>query len=118
MTARETPTLISDTVLATLAHPANTFQRENCTTHMLQSLAAELAQWRRAAKDTPDALSLALRSEAIVERLEQARNILRSDTPDFETTLHDACETILRHSTFAEERAAAQDILAQIKRAA
>lgn len=118
MISSSTPPTVSDTILAELAHPANHLQRENCTTHMLQSLAAELREWRRAAQQRPFALSLALRSEAIADRLETARDTLRCPDPVHQNALRTACETILRYTADTTERSAASEVLSQLTEAA
>lgn len=84
----------------------------------LPDIAAELLAWRRAARNRPFALSLALRSDAIAARLDDARRTIRAPDPIFPRDLRDACETLVRHSSNPFERQAASEVLAQIKEVA
>ncbi|WP_320178101.1 hypothetical protein [Roseovarius pacificus] len=84
----------------------------------LGDICDELLRWRKAARTRPSALALALRSEAIATRLENARRTIRAPGPLDQATLRAACETLLRHSTDPAERTAATEVLAQMQEAA
>ncbi|TDE34151.1 hypothetical protein [Antarcticimicrobium sediminis] len=123
--ATEDEPLVSDNLLAQLADPDFDAQRGefDAQTRALLAVAlpeicSELLGWRQTASNRPFALALALRSEAIEARLDQARHDIRAPEPVHPNTLTAACETLLRHSTDAAERSAAADVLAQIRRAA
>ncbi|MFV0383668.1 hypothetical protein [Paracoccus sp. (in: a-proteobacteria)] len=83
----------------------------------LPEICRELLLWRQTARDRPFAMAMALRSEGIAMRLDEARETIRQPDPDH-VALADACATLLRHSTHAAERNAAADVLAQMQRAA
>lgn len=121
----EVQPLVSDGLLAELANPDAQAQRGeyDAVTRALLSaalpeMASELLRWREAARYYPDALSLALRSEAIACRIDTARRTIRAPDPVPAAAMRDACETLIRHSRHADERAAARDVLAQMREAA
>ena len=125
MRATEDQPLVSDDLLTQLANPDFDAQRGEFDAETRALLAAalpeicrELLGWRQTARNRPFALALALRSEAIEARVDQARRDIRAPEPIHPHTLTAACETLLRHSTDATERAAAADVLAQMRRAA
>lgn len=125
MRATEDQPLVSNDLLAQLAQPDD---QQLCGDYddetrallaaALPEMARELLRWREAAAQRPFALVLALRSEAIEQRLTEARSAIRAPGPIQPRALTAACETLLRHSTNAAERAAASDVLAQMQRAA
>lgn len=84
----------------------------------LPQICTELLRWRNAAKNRPFALALALRSEAIEARVDDARSVIRAPGPIAHKDLTVACQTLLRHSKYAAERNAAADVLKQIGQAA
>lgn len=117
--------LVSNDLLAELANPDFDAQRgefDAVTRAMLATalpeICSELLRWRQAAANRPFALALALRSEAIEARLTDARRAIRAPDPICPRALTAACETLLRHSTDAAERAAASHMLAQMQEAA
>ena len=125
MRATEEQPLISDGLLAEFANPDFNAQRGefDASTRALLAIALpeicnELLSWRQTAAQQPLALALALRSEAIASRVANARCTIRAPNPIPSDILTDACETLLRHSTDAAERAAASDVLAQLQQAA
>jgi len=125
MLAPQHPPLVSDALLAELAEPDYDQQRGEYSAETrallasaLPEICAELLECRRAVRDRPFALSLALRSEAITARLNNARVTIRAPGPILPGILRDACETLIRHSSDAFERQAATDVLAQIREVA
>lgn len=125
MRKTEVQPLISDDLLTELANPDDARQRGDFDTETrallamaLPEMARELLRWRQTAANRPFALALALRSEAIENNLAEARRTIRAPDPIPAGHLRAACETLLRHSTDAAERAAASDVLAQLKEAA
>lgn len=121
----ETEPLVSDSLLVDLANPdfaaqCGDFDSQTCAmlAVALPEMARELLRWRRTAQGRRPALSLALQWEAIDARLKDARRTIRSPGPISAPDLTAACETLLRHSTDAAERAAASDVLAQMQEAA
>ncbi|MFW2541509.1 hypothetical protein ACN2XU_02625 [Primorskyibacter sp. 2E107] len=58
---------------------------------------------------------LALSWQATQDRIAAARATLRASDPIPTRDMRDACETLLRHSTHADERAAAADVLSQME---
>ncbi|MEX5515691.1 hypothetical protein [Pseudophaeobacter sp. 1A09344] len=123
-TTEATPN-VSDDLLAKLANLTNPpqpgdFDVETCAklAAVLPEICGELLRWRQTARNRPFALALALRSEAIAAKLDDARNAIRAAGPTHIRELAEACETILRHSTDATERAAASDVLSQMQEAA
>ncbi len=114
--------LVSDDLLAELANPDFNAQRGEFDAETRAMLATalpeicrELLRWRQAAADQPAALALALRSEAIEAKLDNARRTIRAPDPVPRRTLIAACKTLLRHSTNATERNAASDVLTQMR---
>jgi len=83
----------------------------------LPEICAELLRWRQAAANTPYSLALALRSAAIEADVTKARQTIRAQSP-LPDDLINACETLLRHSSNAPERAAAEFVLAETQEAA
>ena len=125
MRATNDQPLVSDDLLADLANPdyaqqCGEYDAQTCAllSAALPEIARELLRWRQAAANRPFALALALRSEAIETRLTEARRTIRAPDPIRPRALTAACETLLRHSTDAAERAAASDVLAQMQEAA
>ncbi|WP_054462447.1 hypothetical protein [Phaeobacter sp. 11ANDIMAR09] len=121
----EVQPLVSDDLLAELANPdyhqqCGEFDAETraMLATALPEICSELLRWRQTAANRPFALALALRSEAIENRLTDARRAIRAPDPIHPRDLAAACETLLRHSTDASERAAASDVLAQMQEAA
>lgn len=121
----EVQPLVSDDLLAELANPnyhqqCGDFDAETraMLATALPEICSELLRWRQTAANHPFALALALRSEAIENRLTEARRAIRAPDPIHPRALTAACETLLRHSTDAAERAAASDVLAQMQEAA
>lgn len=121
----EVQPLVSDDLLAELANPnyhqqCGEFDAETraMLATALPEICRELLRWRQVAANRPFALALALRSEAIENRLTDARRAIRAPDPIHPRALIAACETLLRHSTEAAERAAASDVLAQMQEAA
>jgi hypothetical protein len=121
----EVQPLVSDDLLAELANPnenrqCGDFDAETraLLAMALPEICSELLRWRQAAANQPFALALALRSEAIEARLTDARRAIRATDLTHPRALTAACETLLRHSTDATERAAASDVLAQMQEAA
>lgn len=125
MLATDARPLISDHLLTELANPdyarqCGDFDAETraMLATALPEICNELLRWRQTAANRPFALALALRSEAIVAHLAGARRTIRAPDPIHPRALTAACETLLRHSTDAAERAAASDVLAQMQEAA
>lgn len=121
----EVQPLVSDVLLAELANPdyhaqCGDYDAETraLLATALPEICSELLRWRQTAANRPFALALALRSEAIETRLTDARRAIRAPDPIHPRALTAACETLLRHSTDAAERAAASDVLAQMLEAA
>lgn len=121
----EVQPLVSDDLLAELANPdyhqqCGEFDAETraMLAVALPEICSELLRWRQTAANRPFALALALRSAAIEARLTDARRAISAIDPIPPHTLTTACETLLRHSTDAAERAAASDVLAQMQVAA
>ncbi len=125
MLATEVQPLVSDELLAELADPdypqqCGDFDAETraMLATALPEICSELLRWRQTAANRPFELSLALRSEAILKQLGEARAILRGPKVISEAELTAACETILRHSCNPAECDAASDVLAQMRGAA
>jgi hypothetical protein len=121
-TPPQTRPLVSDVILEDLATPNHdelrgeySDERRALLAMILPDIADELLTWRRAANQRPFALSMALRSETIAHRLDNARRTIRAPEPIFPGDLREACETLIRHSSDPFERDAARDVLAQIK---
>ncbi|WOI34744.1 hypothetical protein R1T40_08470 [Tritonibacter scottomollicae] len=125
MLATEVQPLVGDDLLAELASPdyhqqCGEFDAETraMLAVALPEICSELLRWRQTAANRPFALALALRSAAIEARLTDARRAIRAPDPIHPRALTAACETLLRHSADAAERAAASDALAQMQEAA
>lgn len=121
----EVQPLVSDDLLAELANPdyhqqCGDFDAETraMLAIALPEICSELLRWRKASQGRSAALTLALSWEAIEIRLTDARRTIRAPDPIHPRTLTAACETLLRHSTDAAERAAASNVLAQMQEAA
>lgn len=117
--------LVSDDLLAELANPdyqqqCGDFdaQTRAMLATALPEICSELLRWRQTAANRPFALALTLRSEAIKNRLANARRDIRAVDPIHSRTLTAACETLLRHSTDTAERIAASDVLEQMQEVA
>lgn len=125
MLATEDQPLVSNDLLAELASPDfNALRGEfdakarALLATALPEICGELLRWREAAEERPNALAMALRSQAVNTRLDAARSAIRSASWTSESALAEACETLLRHSTDTAERAAAADVLTQMREAA
>lgn len=125
MRATQDQPLVSDDLLAELANPDFDAQRGEFDAETramlataLPEICSELLLWRQTARNRPFVLALALRSEAIEARLDDARRTIRAPEPAHARDLTAACETLLRHSTDAAERTTASDVLAQMQEAA
>lgn len=111
--------LITDQMLAELAAPgaqAIMGEWDDKTRAFLAvaipEMATDLLRRRRAD------LTIAIHPAAAAQSLAVARHIIRAPDPIPPSKLFAACQTLLQHSTFAEERAAATDVLSQLKAAA
>lgn len=112
------PPLLTDTLLAELANPDSYQVCGEFTAEALALLgtavpemARELLQRRSAAP------TLAVHPQAARQSLDQARRMIRDKAPIHPMMLRVVCQTLLTHSTFADERAAASDILKQLEAA-
>lgn len=110
--------LVSDDLLKELATPDAEQQRANFTNDHATLLAIAAPEMAR------ELLMRRAHSAAIphpslfAQSCEAARLILRAPDPISPSLLRNACRALLQFSTYAHERAAASDVLAQMQEAA
>lgn len=125
MRATENQPLVSDELLTELANPTyrqqcGDFDVETCAllAAALPEICTELLLWRQMAASKPAALAMALRSDSIESRLSDARRVVITTGAIDPGALGVACQSLMRHSIDADERAAASAVLAEMREAA
>ncbi|QBR35731.1 hypothetical protein ETW23_05830 [Leisingera sp. NJS201] len=113
--ATTSPT-ISDELLKRLANPTaqeqlGEFDEVSCAmlAVALPEICSELLKRRRNDEASRESLQATAREAA----LKRSRNIMRTPAPHTPRTVVRACETVMRLSTNAAERATASDVMAQ-----
>lgn len=112
--------LLSDDLLQSLANPVGTAVTGDWDIQTRAMLAVIIPQMAAELLVTRHRCGIVLRPDpkAVEQSLEDARALIRSADPVHPRQLRMACETLLLHSKYADERTAADHVLREMREAA